>query len=128
MAEAKASMEWGFANCKTHFPEGSKQYVPKNSCDFTAAQSIRPFVPYPDLFDQDWASRAVIAERLQAGKMTVAEANQQATQMHSQIAAEEQRRSLNGRVVSAQESQAAAAWRASSPVSCTRIGNTTNCY
>ena len=128
ISAAKASMEEGFAACKTQYPEGSKQYVAKNVCDAAAAQSMRPFVPYPDLFDQNWANRAVIAERLQAGKMTVAEANQQATQMQSQITAEEQRRSLSGRVVNAQESQAAAAWRASSPVSCTRIGNTTNCY
>jgi len=81
---------------------------------------------YPDLFDREQADRAVIAERLQAGKMT--EANQQATANKSQIAEDEQRRNLAARSVGAQESAAAAAWRAFSPVSCKRIGNTTNCY
>jgi hypothetical protein len=129
MVAAKASMDQGFANCEAEYAAGGrKNHIAKTKCDSVAAQSIRPFVPYPDLLDQEWAARAVIAERLQAGKMTPAEANQQSTQMHAEITAEEQRRSLTGRAVSAQESQAAAAWRASSPVSCTRIGNTTNCY
>lgn len=127
-AAAKAAMEQGFADCKARYPEGSKQYVEKNRCDADAAKAIRPFVSYPDLFDKDWAARAVIAERLQTGKMSLAEANLEATQIHSDIAAEEQRRNLANRSVGAQESAAAAAWRASSPVSCTRTGNTTTCF
>jgi hypothetical protein len=125
---AIAEMQAGFAECKTRFPEGSKQYVTKQQCDSAAAQVIRPYMTYPDLFDREQADRAVIAERLQAGKMTLAEANQQATANKSQIAEDEQRRNLAARSVGAQESSAAAAWRSSAPVSCTRIGNTTNCY
>lgn len=125
---AIAEMQAGFAECKARFPEGSKHYIEKQKCDSGAAQAIRPYVTYADLFDREQAERAVIAERLQAGKITVAEANQAATAAHSQIAEDEQRRSLASRSVGAQESAAAAAWRASAPVSCTRIGNTTNCY
>ena len=125
---AIAEMQAGFAECKARFPEGSKQYVAKQQCDSAAAQVIRSYMTYPDLFDRERADRAVIAERWQAGKMTVAEANQQATANKSQIAEDEQRRNLATRSVGAQESAAAAAWRASAPVSCTRIGNTTNCY
>ena len=125
---AIAEMQAGFIECKTRFPEGSKQYVAKHQCDSAAAQLIRPYMTYPDLFDREQADRAVLAERLQAGKMTLAEANQQATSNKSQIAEDEQRRNLAARSVGAQESVAAAAWRASSPVSCTRIGNTPNCY
>lgn len=48
--------------------------------------------------------------------MTVAEANQEATQTQSDIAAEEQRRNLANRSVGAQESAAAAVWLASPSV------------
>lgn len=131
MAAAKASMDAGFAQCAAEYdsqPAGKKNHIAKTKCDASAALAIRPFVPFPDLFDQEWATRAVIAERLQGGKMTPAEANQESTTMHANISAEEQRRALSGRAVSAQESAAAAAWRASSPVSCTKLGNTVNCY
>ena len=125
-AAAVAQMQAGLAECRTRFPDGSKQWVAKQQCDTAAAQVIRPYLAYPDLFDREIADRAVIAERLQAGKMTLAEANQAATAAHSQIAEDEQRRNLANRSVGAQESAAAAAWRASAPVSCTRIGNTVN--
>ena len=85
-------------------------------------------MPYPDLMDQELAARMAIAEKLQAGKMTLAEANLAQAQTHSQLMAEEQYRSLSGRAVSAQEVAASAAWRASAPVSCTTSGNTTSSY
>jgi hypothetical protein len=115
MKAAQASMAQGFEDCKAQFPEGSKHYVEKNKCDATAALVIRPLTTYPDLFDNYWAKRAVLAERLQAGKLTLAEANADATQTQSDIATEEQRRNLASRAVGAQESAAAAAWMASSP-------------
>ena len=34
----------------------------------------RPFVPYPDLLDRVIATRLALAEKLDAGKMTIAEA------------------------------------------------------
>ncbi|WP_083869791.1 hypothetical protein [Bradyrhizobium sp. WSM1253] len=115
-AAAAAAMQQGFENCKVQFPEGTKNMIEKNKCNATAALAIRPFTTYTDLFDRYWATRAVIAERVQAGKMTVAEANQEATQAQSDIAAEEQRRNLANRSVGAQESAAAAAWMASPSV------------
>jgi hypothetical protein len=115
MAAAKASMEQGFVDCRARFAEGSKQYIEKHKCDAAAALAIRPYVTYPDLFDQLWAHRAVLAERLQASKITLAEANAEATQNQSQAAAEEQRRNLANRSVGAQESAAAAAWLAPAP-------------
>jgi hypothetical protein len=110
MTAAKAAMADGFEQCKAQFPDGSKQYIEKNKCNANAALVIKPYVTYPDLFDQDWAARAVLAEKLQAGKITVAEANQEASTVHSQVASEEQRRNLANRSVGAQESAAAAAW------------------
>ncbi|SFV19402.1 MULTISPECIES: hypothetical protein [Bradyrhizobium] len=116
MAAATAAMQRSFEDCKAQFPEGTKNMIEKNKCNATAALAIRPFTTYPDLFDKYWATRAVIAERVQAGKMTIAEANQEATQTQSDIAAEEQRRNLANRSVGAQESAAAAAWLASPSV------------
>ena len=122
--QAKAAM----GACESKYPRGTKQYVEKARCQNDATNIVRPFMPYPDLVDQDTATRMAIAEKLQQGKLSEADANMQFTQAHSQIIAEEQRRQLNGRAVHAQESAAAAAWQASSPVSCTSIGATTTCY
>lgn len=115
MVAALASKEQGIAACKAQFPDGSKQYVSRNSCEIKAAQVIRPYVTYPDLFDKDWAFSAVMAERLQSGKITLAEANAQTAQNHSQVAAEEQQRNLSSRSVGAQETAAAAAWQSAAP-------------
>lgn len=127
-AAAKATMAEGMEACEQQFPKGGKQYVAKNECQANAAKVIRPYANFPDLFDKYWADRSVTAERLQAGKLTYAEAAQIITDDMASISAEEQRRSLANRSVGAQESMASAAWRASAPVSCTRVGNTTNCY
>jgi hypothetical protein len=124
MAAAKATMEQGLADCKVQWPEISKQAVERNRCYSLAAQPTRQFNTYPDIFDKVWADRAVIAERLQAGKFTVAEATQQLTQTISEATAEEQRRNLANRSVSAQEAMAVAA---SGPTVCNRVGNTTIC-
>jgi hypothetical protein len=101
-ASAKAQSDAAMADCEVQFPKGGKRYIEKTQCQNGAMNIIRPFMPYPDLVDQDMASRMAVAE--------------------------EQRRMLNNRSVGAQESAAAAAWRASSPVSCTKNGNTVNCY
>jgi hypothetical protein len=116
MAAATAAMQRGFEDCKARFPEGSKSMIEKNKCNATAALAIRPFTTYPDLFDKYWATRAVIAERVQAGKMTVAEAKPRGDAHSVSIAIEEQRRNLANRSVGAQESAAAAAWLASPSV------------
>jgi hypothetical protein len=120
MQAAMAARDRGFADCKAQYPEGSKQYVAKSKCDAQAAAVVRPFIAYPDLFDRDWAFGAVLAERLQANKITLAEANQQLTQHHSEITTEEQRRDLGRRSVAAQED-------ANRPVMCHRIGANTFC-
>lgn len=69
----------------------------------------RPFVTYPDLFDQTWAKAALLAEQVEARKMTRAEANAQLADIKSQVATEEQRRNLANRSVAAQENVATAA-------------------
>ena len=88
---------------------------------------VRPFVTYPDLFDQTWAKAALLAEQVEARKMTRAEANAQLADIRSQVAAEEQRRNLANRSVAAQETVATAALISTGPTVCNRVGNTTIC-
>ena len=122
-AQAQASGIW--AECDAKYPESGTAYVERARCQTPGFNLIKPFLPYPDLLDQDIAFRMTTAEKLQSGRVTLSEANLERAQMRSQLIAEEQRRSLGNRAVSAQEAAASAAWRS---VSCTRTGNTTNCY
>jgi hypothetical protein len=128
MAAAVAAKDQGIVACKAQYPDENKDFVARNKCGYEAAQKIRPFVTYPDLFDQSWATSALLAEQLQTKKITRAEADLQMAQTRAQTTAEEQRRNLANRSVAAQESAAAAAWMASGPVTCNRIGNTTTCF
>lgn len=128
MAAAIAAKDQGIAACKAQYPDDNKDYVARNKCAFEAAKVIRPFATYPDLFDQSWATSAVVAEQLEAKKITRAQADLQMAQTRSQITAEEQRRNLANRSVAAQESAASAAWAATGPVTCNRIGTTTTCF
>ena len=43
-------------------------------CKTPGSNLYRPFVPYPDLLDRVIATRLALAEKLDAGKMTIAEA------------------------------------------------------
>ena len=128
MAAAVAAKDQGIAACKAQYPDENKDYVARNKCAFEAAKVIRPFATYPDLFDESWATVAVLAEQLDAKKITRAQADLQLAQMRSQITSEEQRRNLANRSVAAQESAAAAAWISTGPVTCNRVGNTTTCF
>lgn len=130
-AQMKAALETAIAEkdrCNVAYPLEQKTAMARAKCMGGAANILKPFVPYADLVDQENATRTALAEQWQMGRITQAMFEQQFTQAHSQVVAEEQRRNLASRSVGAQESAAAAAWRAASPVSCTRIGNTVNCY
>ena len=127
MAAAVAAKDSGIAACKAQYPDENKDFVIRNKCSFEAAQVICPYVTYPDLFDQSWAKAALLAEQLQNHKLTRAEAMAQLTEVRSQITAEEQRRNLANRSVTAQETAATAALISSGPTICNRVGNTTIC-
>jgi hypothetical protein len=125
IAKARAEQEAIFAECDTKYPKTRGNFVNRAKCRQAGLELYRPLVPYPDLLQQDIAMRMVMAEKMDAGQITLAQAELEGAQLHSQIVAEEQRRSLASRSVNAQESAAAAAWKGTS---CTRIGNTVNCY
>lgn len=115
--------------CDASFPAGnSKTAVARARCHMDAWEIRRPIVPYPDLLDSFIATRMSVAEQVQNGKLTIAQANEILANKHSEMVSEEQRRNLANRAVAAQESAAAASWAAGGPMSCTKIGNTVNCY
>jgi hypothetical protein len=68
MTAAVAAKDQGTADCKSQYPNTEADFVARNKCAFQAALVVRPFVTYPDLFDQSWAESAVLAEQLQAKK------------------------------------------------------------
>lgn len=115
------------SQCGSRYPS-AKDAVSRANCINDATQIIRQYLPYPDLLDQENAARLLISEQIAGGKITPAEGGVRFAKMHSDVVAEEQRRTLAGRAVSAQERTAAAAWRASDPVSCTKYGNTVSCF
>jgi hypothetical protein len=124
MAADYAAQKPGMDACKAQYPDETKNGAARLNCQYEVAKRIRPYQPYPDLFDELWANGIVVAERLDAKKITEAEARLLLTQEKSKIAGEEQRRNLARCSVAAQESAAAAA---NSPVICNNIGTATIC-
>lgn len=132
--ESRASMTAALENCARQFPEPNSQFVAKAQCDAAAVRIMRPLLPYPELQDQELATRIVVAERLQNKQITKAEADMQIANMTAQIAGQIRDRSLANRAVLAQESAAASASEAASalnkprePVTCIRNAGWINC-
>jgi hypothetical protein len=73
--------------------------------------------------------RKSLAGQLQAGKISLIERIGQMTELHSKMLKEEQSRVQANPSVPAQETSAAALWRASNPASCAKLGGNTHiCY
>jgi hypothetical protein len=121
-AALKQQAEAASQQCDANLPPGNpKTAVARAKCQMDAYNIIRPVVAYPDLMDLFIARRMLVAEQVEKGQITIAQANDLIATRQSEITAEEQRRNLANRSVSAQES-------AAGPRSCTRFGNTVNCY
>jgi hypothetical protein len=58
---------------------------------------LRPIMPYPDLLELQLATNMSVAEKVQNGQLTVAQANEAIAQKFSEVNAEEQRRLLASR-------------------------------
>lgn len=127
-AATKANADRMLADCDLKYKKIKGQMLDRMRCRGEAFALYKPQLPFPDLLDQEITSLMVVAERVDAGEMSYAEGEQAASEIHSRMVAEEQRRMLASRSVSAQESAASAAWRASAPVTCTRSGNSTTCF
>lgn len=120
-AKARADFSAAVEACNQQFTDRTRQAIARAQC-INAAQTthLQPTVPYPDLLLQINATRMATAEQVQAGRMTVAQADLQLAQVVSQVVSEDQRRGLANRAVAAQEA-------ANAPVFCNRVGNTTIC-
>lgn len=125
-----ANYENAAADCNRRYPEMAKQAVPRAQCFNTAAnQYLRPYMPNPLQMDRLTSTRLVLAEQVQAGKISHAEGARQLTELVAGMSDQNQQRTLAERSVAAQENAANAARRAANRnVSCTRIGDTVNCY
>jgi hypothetical protein len=120
--QSKAAVQ----ECDTKFPKGIvATAVPRVQCLNDAMAITRPTSRNPDLLDSFMASRLAIAERIQKAQITMAQGGEEIANKWSQVVAEDQRRTLANRSVRAQET---AAENIGGPTSCTRIGNTVNCY
>jgi hypothetical protein len=117
------------AQCDATYPPGNvKTTMARAKCQTDALAIVRPISPYPDLLDLFIASRIATAERVQNGQLTIAQGNELIAAKHSELVAEEQRRNLANRSVIAQEGVASASLAAAGPHTCTRMGNTVNCF
>src|SRR5271166_6540923 len=118
--ELRAQSDAAMAECNSRLPAGVPSHaVGRAQCVNQALGILRPIMPFPDLWDVYMATHLAIAEQVQAGKMSVTQANVVLTEKRSALTAEEQRRLLANRSVTAQENIAAASLEAAGPRSCT---------
>jgi len=97
-------------NCNQQYPPGlAKTAMARAQCVNAAMAILQPTLPYPDLLQTWMADHVAIAEEVQTGKITIAQANAALAEKWSAMVAEEQRRTLANRSVAAQEQSAAAA-------------------
>ena len=128
-AALKQQSDAAAQDCNTEFPPGKvPTAVARAQCINNALSILRPIVPYPDLWDVYMASHIAVAERVQKGQMSIAEANEVLAQKRSELVAEEQRRLLANRSVAAQENIASASLQAAGPHSCIQASNTVTCF
>jgi hypothetical protein len=97
--ELKAKSQAASEECDMMWPAGNpKTAMARAKCQTEAIAVVRPVSPYPDILDLFIASRIAIAERVQNGQLTVAQANELIATKRSELVAEEQRRTLANRI------------------------------
>jgi hypothetical protein len=97
IAQIKSQADGIIADCDGKIPAVKGQFVNRQRCKRPALELYKQLTPYADLVDQEIAMRMAVAEKLDTGKMTMAEAELATAQSHSQIMSEEQRRNLSSR-------------------------------
>jgi hypothetical protein len=74
--ELKAQSQAAAQECDATLPGGNpKSAMARAKCQTEAIAIMRPVAPYPDILDLFIASRIAIAERVQNGQLTIAQAN-----------------------------------------------------
>lgn len=113
-------------------PDNPKIAVIRAQCINNGLVILQPTMPYPDLLMVLMADHVAIAEQIQTGRITMAQGSALIAQKWSALTAEEQRRNLANRSVTAAEESAsaatAAAWRAASPRTCNYGSGTVRCF
>jgi hypothetical protein len=123
-------------DCGEKFPPGNpKIAVARAQCVNAAFAIVQPTLPYPDLLQVYMADHLAVAEEVQAGRTSIAQANAILARKWSELVGEEQRRRLANRAVAAQEqsavaasSVAAASWQAAGPRTCNYGAGTVTCF
>ena len=122
VAQTRAVEDEFIRGCKARFALA----VPRTRClNGVANIYVRPHYPFPDLLDVMLATRLAVAEKVDAGTMTWAEADLAVAKTNSEILSEASAR-LNSQAM--MRLQYEAAMRAARPVSCYTLGDVTNCY
>ena len=115
--------------CRHVNPDEIAQAVARAACVNKAIEPLRAMLRFPDLLDQEIAMRKSLAEQIQAKKISLIGRISQMSELHSKMLKEEQIRVQSNPSVPAQETPAAALWRASNPASCAKLGgNSQYCY
>ena len=109
-ADLVARSDTAKVNCDTQYPAGNpKNAVARRKCLNDAFAIKMPiFGPDQDLAQAVMADDMVIAERIQAGKITIAQGNAMFTEKWSQAVSESQQRASAGNSVTAQQMGAVA--------------------
>jgi hypothetical protein len=118
--EAIAARDNGYLACKAT----AKTKVELAHCfERVEAQYVAPYARDKDLLALEQAQRGALAEKVDSGEMTAADAKAQLAGDISAATSESERRTTNRQI-------AAAAMLSSipTPVTCTTYGATTNCY
>lgn len=131
IAQIETASKAGIAACDTRFPQPRRgQQAAWARCVGEAERPLIATVPvgYRDLFEVKAATRTALSAKLDRGEISPEDAQLEAARANSQLMAELEKRQLARRAVEAQEDSAAAAYRGSLGVTCTRFGNSVSCY
>jgi hypothetical protein len=132
LAAATQQLKEASEACTARFSEEPKDAIARAKCYNAADQAFMPFSSAPDLLNLRIAKRSEIAERIAAGKISRAQGVLELAELNSNLTSEDQRRRNANQSVAAQQESASAATigaiNSGAPRSCTRIGNTVNCY
>lgn len=123
----RASVERDGAACDTLNSAGKFKTRTEYAKCLNAAEAplVQTMPRYSDLLNVKMATRLSIADRVDRGEITSAQAQLESAQTVSSLVGELERRSLNQRAVAAQEEAASAAYK---PVTCNRFGYSVTCY
>jgi len=132
LAAANQQLKEASEACQASFSEERKDAIARAKCFNDADRAFMPFSTAPDLVNLRMAKRSEVAERMAQGKITRAQAVLELNELNSNLVSEDQRRRNANQSAAAQQQAATAATigaiNAGAPRTCTRYGNTVNCY